>query len=167
MVELHIAAVSRSWFFHLSYLNLTTKMGAIMEMVIDSDTIRVQVAEVKKMMAFEPALSFPETLAIESVPVHLKGLPFVGNAVEIRLWKLATSGRQPRFLASQPKHIVAQSLPGDRKLVWLGQAPKYKRKGSKRKNGTRRCCVTQAKAPGCSGNPRCCVFQHCCVFQRS
>ena len=52
MVELHIAAVSRSWFFHLSYLNLTTKMGAIMEMVIDSDTIRVQVAEVKEMMAF-------------------------------------------------------------------------------------------------------------------
>ena len=64
MVELHVPAVSRSWFFHLSYLNLTTQMGATVEMVIDSDTTRVQVAEAKQMMAFEFAPCFLETLAI-------------------------------------------------------------------------------------------------------
>ena len=55
-----------------------------MEMVIDSDTARVHVAEVKQMMAFELAFLFPKTLAIELVPVHLQSLPFVGNTVEIQ-----------------------------------------------------------------------------------
>ena len=100
-----------------------------MEMVIDSDTTRVQVAEVKQMMAFEPAPCFLETLSIGLVLVHLQSLLFIGNTVEIQFWKFVTSGAQPAFLSCLPKHVVAQRLLGQARKIWSGQRPpKMRRK---------------------------------------
>ena len=133
MVELHISTLSTSWFYHLSYLNLTTKHGALMEFQLDSDPLRQDNASMKGYSAFELHSERQRPLGMELVHVCLDDVAFRGHVCEMRLWHLVSNfDTPPSNVAADLTHLVAVRVPGSRRVFWAGMPP---RKNTAQKRG--------------------------------
>ena len=124
LVELHIGVLDRSWFFHLSYLNLTTKHGALIEFQRDSDPYRQDNASSKGHSAFEIVPDRDRTFAMEVVHVCLNDVAFRGHYCEMRYWHIVSNmDKPPPGVAADLTHIVAVKNKPTR-IFWNGSPPK-------------------------------------------